>query len=44
MKKKTNKIVDTRNKEEILAAQRERKALDKYGLKAYQPEPFSLLK
>ena len=44
MKKKTNKKEDTPNKEEILAVQRERKALDKYGLKAYQPKPFSLLK
>jgi hypothetical protein len=43
MKKKTNKKVDIK-KEEILAARRERKALDKYGLNAYQTEPFSLLK
>lgn len=44
MKKQTIKKIDTRNKEEILAAQRERKALAKYGLKAYRPEPFSLLR
>ena len=32
------------SKEEILAARREQKAFNRYGLTAYQTEPFSLLK